>query len=379
MNVSLRICLVGYGGIGKVHAYGYRNLHLYYDLPRPQLVGVVARTESSRRQAIADHDFLWSHEDYQAAIIAEDVDIVDCCAPNHLHYPIAKLALDSRKTIYCEKPLALTLTEAAELAQQAQNSGVPHQIAFNYRFVPAVLTARELVRQGKLGKIVQFRGAYYHSGYWDRNRPLTWRMQKEFSGGGALYDLGSHIIDMIRFVTGDEYSSVSATLHTEIKTRPLPEGGVGEVDVDDVAILQVKTHSGALGTIEASRLATGTEDDLSFEIYGEKGALRFHLMEPNWLDWFDGAQPGAPLSQAKGFTRLAASSRYPKPAKFPAGRSPMGWLQTHVASQADFIQRCLGQEALGATFVDGLQVQRVLTAAQESDATRAWVAVDLLS
>lgn len=370
-----RVCLIGYGGIGKVHAYAYRNLHLYYNVSRPVLAGVVAKTESSRSQAVSDYDFLWAKADWQDAVTSDDVDIVDCCTPNYLHAPIAELAIKSGKAIYCEKPITVSVEEARKLTELLTEFNVPNQVAFNYRFVPAVLTARELVRSGKLGKIIHFRGAYYHSGYLDRRRAMSWRLQKKFAGGGALYDLGSHVIDLIRFVTGHDYNAVFALLHTEFTSRPFPDGSTGIVDVDDLAIVQVKTTQGAIGTIEASRLATGTEDDLSFEIYGDLGAVRFHLMNPNWLEYFDGGQERAPRTGAKGFTHLATSSRFPAPARFPSGRTPMGWLQTHIASQADFLLRFLGQESYGATFEDALHVQMVLEAAQVSHDAGKWVKV----
>lgn len=373
-----RVCLIGYGGIGKVHAYAYRNLHLYYNVPRPVLTGIVAKTESSRSQAMQDYDFAWAKADFAEAVNSPDVDIVDCCTPNYLHAPIIELAIKAGKAVYCEKPLAVSVSEAKRLHELAAAHSVPNQVAFNYRFLPAVLTAHDLVRKGKLGKIIHFRGAYYHSSYLDRRRAMSWRLQKQFAGGGALYDLGSHVIDLIRFIIGHDYESVSAILHTEITNRPFSDGSMGTVDVDDLAILQVRTTQGALGTIEASRLASGTEDDLSFEIYGEQGAVRFNLMNPNYLEYFDGNQSRAPRTGAKGFTHLATSSRFPAPARFPNGRSPMGWLQTHIASQADFLLRFLGQQSYGATFADALHVQKVLAAAQISHDAGTWVKLDTL-
>ncbi len=370
---QLRMCLVGYGGIGRVHSYGYHNLHLHHKLSPVQLVGVVSRSDKNRAEACRDFAFAWAETDFRTAVSRTDIDAVDCCTPNRLHAEVVEAAVTNGKAVYCEKPLTRTLDEAVQLARLVEEAGVPNQVAFNYRFLPAAITAHQLVRAGRLGKIVQFRAAYYHTGYWDPNRPFSWRMQKQHSGGGALYDLGSHIIDLVRFITNHDYSEVSSALHTEIKTRKLPGGTEAPVDVDDLAVLSVKTAQGAFGSIEASRLATGTEDDLTVEVYGELGSIRLSLMDPNYLQFFDAEQEPLGTAKAQGFAHLATGSRYPAPAQFPPGRSPVGWLQTHIASQADFVGRCAGKPAFGATFADGLHVQKLLHCAQLANDEKRWI------
>lgn len=372
------IALVGYGGIGKVHAFAYKALALFYrQLPlHPSLAWVAVRRMESGISAQKEIGFSNLSTDYTEAVSAADVDIVDCCTPNHLHAPVILAALAAGKHVYCEKPLALDVNEARTMLRAAEEAGVVHQVAFNYRFVPAVWRAKQLIAAGRLGEIYGFRFLYLHSGYTDKARPLSWRLQKASGGSGALGDLGSHVIDMSRYLLG-EYAAVSATLHTYIKTRPLPTAPhlSGAVDVDDIFLCQVQLAGGAVGTIEASRMATGSNDDLRFEIHGSLGALRFNLMDPNWLEFYDATKPGEPLGGERGFTRIETAGRYPEPSCFPSARAPVGWLRFHIASQYDLLCRVAGQEAHGATFVDALRVQEIMAAIEKSSQTGAWVTV----
>lgn len=369
--------LVGYGGIGKVHAFGYQNLHfLYSELPlqpRPRWVAV-GRPESCAR-AQAEGGFPRATTNYIEAVTDPDVDFVDCCTPNHLHAPVVMAALKAGKHVYCEKPLALNVADARAMLEAADQAQVYHQVAFNYRFIPAVMRARQLIAEGRIGDIYGFRFLYLHSSYIDKNRPLSWRLQKATGGSGALGDLGSHVLDMSRFLLGD-YAAVLATTHTYIRHRPLP-GAAGDeqglVDVDDMFLCQVRLANGALGTVEASRLATGSGDDLRFEIHGSRGALQFQLMEPNWLHFFDAGAPGDPIGGERGYTRIETACRYPAPAAFPAPRSTVGWLRFHMASQYDFLCRMAGKKAIGATFVDGLRVQEIIAAIELSSEQGRWV------
>lgn len=373
------VALVGYGGIGKVHTFGYQNLHFFYEkLPlRPVLNWVAVRRPETCAKALFEGGFSQATTDYAEAVTAANVDFVDCCTPNHLHAPVVMAALKAGKHVYCEKPLALNVAQARAMVKQAKRSGVHHQVAFNYRFVPAALRARQLIEEGRIGEIYGFRFLYLHSSYTDKNRPVSWRLQKATGGSGALGDLGSHAIDMSRFLLGD-YQAVLATTHTYIRQRPVP-GGSGKqatVDVDDMFLCQVRLAGGALGTVEASRVATGSNDDLRFEIHGSRGALRFHLMEPNWLDFYDAKASGNPIGGERGYTRIETAGRYPAPAVFPAPRAPVGWLRFHIASQYDFLCRLAGEEAQGATFVDGLRVQEIMAAIEQSSCSSKWVEVE---
>ena len=240
------------------------------------------------------------------------------------------------------------------------------------------MRAKQLRTRGPWGDL-HFRAQYLHSGYVDPKRPLSWRLQKATGGAGALFDLGSHVIDLMRFLVGD-YAAVMADIKTFITERPDPDrpDQKGRVDVDDYSLLQVRMTSGALGVIEASRVATGANDDLRFEIHGSKGALRFSLMEPNWLWFYDGTRSQEPLGGTSGFTRIETVQRYPKPAGFPGPKFAVGWTRYHCASQYDFLQSIWdpAHQPLGATFADGVRVQAVLEAVQQASERQTWVEVE---
>ncbi|HHY99422.1 MAG TPA: Gfo/Idh/MocA family oxidoreductase [Firmicutes bacterium] len=346
---------------------------------RVSVKAVCAASKESCLLAMAQSGVKDCITDYRELVKREDIDAIDCCTPNYLHFPVVLDALKSGKHVYCEKPLAMNVEEAHELVRPARESGLRNQVAFHYRFVPATMRAMGLIEEGALGQILHFRAQYLHSGYIDPNRPLSWRLTREKGGGGALFDLGSHVVDLMRFLLGD-YQDVMARLHTFIMERPDPKrpGAKGKVDVDDLVILQVKMADGSFGIIEASRVATGTNDDLRFEIHGTKGAVMFSLMEPNWLWFYDAAQPQEPLGGRSGFIRIETIQRYPKPATgFPGPKSSIGWTRYHLASQFDFLRSLSGEgyEPLGAAFEDGLRVQEVLEAAERSNKIGGWVNV----
>ncbi|CEK20643.1 predicted dehydrogenase [Chthonomonas calidirosea] len=385
--------IVGYGFIGKVHTHAYLSLPLFYD-PLPaklRLVGVCTATEESRKKAQEQAGFLFATGDYQALLERKDIQIINVCAPNDLHYPILRDALKAGKHIYCDKPLALTKEEAEEIAALARTVPTVQQMTFNYRFVPAILRARQLAESGFLGELFSFRAAYLHAGYIDPRRPYTWRMDRARSGGGAIVDLGAHIFDLVRFLVGPplsigragEFQRVSARLQTVITERlDVKSGQMRKVDVDDIALVQAQLAGGAYGSLEASRLATGAQDEIRLELHGSQGALRFNLMDPNWLDVYDATPPEEALGGRRGFQRIECVSRYPKPYAFGVTKNSVGWIQFHIHSLFDFISNVAQHEdgkapsPLSPTFEDGLAAQKLITACQNSDERGGiWVTV----
>ena len=371
--MQLGIGIVGYGFIGKVHTYAHRSLPLFYDPPpaKTHLIGVCTATEASGRQAQEQAGFEFATQDYQELLARDDIQVIHCCTPNDAHHALLLDALKAGKHVYCDKPLTRTLAEAEEVAALARKTGRVHRMTFNYRFVPALMRAKQLVDDGFLGEVYQFRAAYLHAGYVDPKRPLSWRLRMDRSGGGALMDLGAHVFDLVRFLLG-EFDEVRAHLETFIKERPDPKtGDMGIVDVDDVATVQVRMTSGAVGVIEASRLATGTQDDLRLEIHGSRGALAFNLMDPNWLSVYDNTLPEAPLGGMRGFQKIECVARYPKPYAFGATKNPIGWPQFHVHCLYDFVDSVARGELGGPSFEDGLAAQRLVDACQRSAASGA--------
>ena len=365
---ELGVGIVGYGFIGKVHTYAHRTLPLFYDpLPaKTRLIGVCTATEASGIKAKEQAGFEFATRDYHDLLARDDIQIIHCCTPNDAHHALLLDALSAGKHVYCDKPLTRTLAEAEEVAARARTTDRVHRMTFNYRFVPALMRAKELVDDGFLGRVYQFRAAYLHAGYVDPNRPLSWRLQMARSGGGAIMDLGAHVFDLVRFLLG-EFADVSARLETFLPNRLDPKtGGLGTVDVDDIAIVQARMASGAVGVIEASRLATGTQDDLRLEIHGSRGALSFSLMDPQWLSVYDNTPPEAPLGGTRGFQKIETVARYPKPYSFGATKNPIGWPQFHVHCLYDFIASVARGELGGPSFEDGLATQRLVDACQRS-------------
>ncbi|MFW6162576.1 MAG: Gfo/Idh/MocA family protein, partial [Planctomycetota bacterium] len=308
---ELGVGTIGYGFMGRMHSYAWRSLPFLYDPPpaRPRFVAVCTAHEETARRAAEQGGYERGVTDYRRVMDDPAVDVVHVCTPNASHRELCTAVLEAGKHVYCDKPLARTLPEAEAIVAAADaHPEVIHQVTFQNRFLPATLRARQLLDEGFCGPLFGFRASYLHAGYIDPQRPMSWRLDRAVAGGGALVDLGSHVIDLMRHLCG-EVVRVSARCKTFIAQRPTADGGTAPVEVDDVALLQVETAPGALGTIEASRLATGTNDDLTFAIHGAQGALRFDLMDPNWLHAYDHRAPGGAYGGRRGFKAIETVQR----------------------------------------------------------------------
>ena len=374
---KLGIAMIGYGGIGRVHGMAYRNIPFHYGLPADtiNLVGVATtRAESAQKAAAEIGCPVWT-ADYRKLLARDDVDVVDICVPNHVHEEIVLVAAQAGKHIYCEKPLSLTVAQGRRMVEAARQAGVKTQMTFNFRFFPAITRARQLVEEGFLGRVFSFRGRYYRSSYIDSNKPLSWRLQKEISGSGALFDLGSHVLDLLYYLLGD-FGSVQATLDTLIKERPIAAGSSekGPVDVDDIALMHLRMADDTLGLVEISRMGTGATNDLVIEIFGEKGALRFNSADPSWLEVYDARDPEKPLGGMRGFRKLEVVQRH-EGQKSPDWSMPPGFVRAHAECQYQFL-KAIAEDLLSApTLSDGLKVQEIMEAALRSSEEGRWVSV----
>ena len=370
--------MVGYGFIGKMHTYAYKSVPVFYDPPpaKVRLVGVCTSREETAQRAAEHGGFEFGTTDYQKLLERDDIHIINCCTPNDLHKDIIIGALKAGKHIYCDKPMTMNLAEAREVMDVAGESEMVHQMTFQYRFMPPMMRAKQLIDEGFLGEPMSFRVAYLHSGYIDPGRPMSWRLDKKHGGGGALFDLGSHVLDLTRFLLG-ECREVLATTETFVKQRPISKGSseLVDVEVDDVVLVQMKMENGALGTMEASRIATGTNDDLRVEIHGRDGAIKFDMLEPDWLYAYDNRLDDKPIGGRKGYTMIETVQRYPEPATFPGAKCTVGWVRFHIASMYDFLCNVAKGEASSPTLYDGFKVQEVMEAALESAEKGGWVAV----
>jgi len=377
---EIKVGIVGFGFMGRAHTYGYKTLPLYYrDLPfKITLRAVADPVPGVAARAAEELGFTYATQNPGDVFADPEIDIVDICTPNIYHKEGIIRALAAGKHVYCDKPLGMNPEEAREMAVQAARARGVSQMTLQYRFVPAIRRARQLIESGFLGRPVQFRAAYLHSGYIDPQRPFSWRLDRARSGGGAVMDLGVHAIDLVRLLLG-EFRTVSCLQRTFIRQRPRPEGDAqATVDVDDVTLAQAELANGAVGTLEFSRLATGAEDELRLELYGEKGGLRFSLMEPDWLYAYDARGSDQPLGGSRGWQQLAVLGRYPEKGALPGAKCTQGWTRFHIASAYDLLSNVVRGElgSYSPSFGDGLAAQAVVAALQRSaDAQGAWTEV----
>lgn len=358
----LGIGIVGFGFIGRIHALAFTSLPFYYgELPfLPEIRGICTSREETAQKVQEETGVPFVTHRFEELIHREDIDAVVVATPNALHLPVVAEAARAKKAVYCDKPLARDLKEAKSIQEMVIASGIPFGMAFQNRFVPAILRARELIRDGFLGEVVRVRAQYLHSGYNDPLRPMSWRLDRELSGGGALADLGSHLIDLIHYLLGP-FTVEGARGKTFIRKRPKDalRKEYADVCVDDWAEVFGVLASGAPVTIEASRFATGSCDELRLEIEGMHGAIRYNSMQPNFLAVYDARRPQGPYGGERGFQLIESVHQYPYPNKIP-GKFAIGWVRAHIACAHDFLLRLAGKPTLGATVEDGVAVQEVL-------------------
>ena len=373
--------------MGAAHSVGWRQAQHVFDLPTPvEMAVVVGRNED----AVAAHARKWGWQehatDWRDVVARDDIDIVDIVTPGDSHAEIAVAALEAGKHVLVEKPLANTVAEAeamTDAADRAASHGVRSMVGFTYRRVPAATLLRDLIAEGKVGRVQQVRAAYRQDWLVDPEAPLTWRLQKERAGSGTLGDIGAHAIDLVQFATGQDVRRVSGTIETLVPERPLLGEGIGlsgtasaergAVTVDDVALFTGRLADGALASFEATRFATGRKNALQIEVSGDRGALVWDLEDLNSLQFYDRTLPG-PL---QGFTRiLVTEPEHPYVgAWWPAGHM-LGYEHAFTHQAVDFVAAIASGTDPAPSFADGLQVQRVLDAVERSSERESiWVSV----
>jgi len=385
--MTLRVAMVGYGFMGAAHSVGWRQAPRVFDLPEPVETAVLVGRNADAVETAARH-WGWAEAatDWREVIARDDIDVVDVVTPGDSHAEIAIAALDAGKHVLCEKPLANSVEEAeamAAAAERARARGVRAMVGFTYRRVPAVTLLRDLVAEGRIGRVQQVRAAYRQDWLVDPSVPLGWRLQREHAGSGALGDIGAHIVDMTQFVTGQTVRAVAGSIETIVRERPVvgervgftgtATGETGPVTVDDLAIFTGRLDGGALVSFEATRFATGRKNALTIEVSGDRGALAFDLERLNELRFYDRAAPG-PL---QGFTTiLVTEAEHPYVAAWwPAGHM-LGYEHGFTHQVVDLVQAIHDGTDPHPTFAEGLSVQRVLAAVEASAAERsAWTEV----
>ncbi|WP_354242431.1 Gfo/Idh/MocA family oxidoreductase [Arthrobacter sp. UYEF20] len=362
--------MIGYAFMGKAHSNAWRNVSSYFDVPAFDQRVLVGRDPAGVAAAAERYGWAESSTDWRAMIARDDIHIVDICAPGWMHAEIAIAALAAGKHVLVEKPLANTLAEAeamAAAARTARAGGVQSMIGFNYRRVPALALARELIAEGRLGSIRHVRAAYLQDWLVDPESPMTWRLRRETAGSGALGDIASHAIDQVLFLLGGQVTEVSGRTHTFATHRP-GANGPEEVTVDDAAWATLTLASGAIASVEVSRVATGQKNSLKLEIYGEKGAILFDLERLNELGFLDATLP----VREQGFRQILVNEpEHPYlEAWWPQGHV-IGWEHTFTHEIRDFLAAIGNGTEPSPSFEDGLTVQRILAAVEESAAAKS--------
>jgi predicted dehydrogenase len=375
----LGIGMVGYAFMGRAHSQAWRNVASFFELPlSPRMAAICGRDQAAVAAAATRLGWPAWETDWKRLVQRDDVDLVDVCTPGSSHAEISIAALEAGRHVLCEKPLANTVDEAramAAAAERAATGGVRAMVGFNFRRVPAVALARQLVAAGRLGPIRHVRAAYLASHALDPELPLAWRHQASEAGSGALGDLGAHAVDLAQHLAGDRIAGVSALTETFVRERPLPGGGGarGPVTVDDAALFIARFGGGALGSFEATRLAAGHTEGLAVELNGELGSVVWELGALNELRLFDATEEPA----TQGFRKIQVTrAEHPYAgAWWPDGHT-IGYEHTFTHEVRDLIQAIADGRDPEPTFADGLQVQEVLDAVQRSAASGAgWTEV----
>ncbi len=380
MADTIKVGLIGYKFMGKSHSNAYRQVAAFYDVPlRPEMTVLCGREEAAVSAAAAQMGWKEYSTDWRKVVERQDIGLIDISTPGDTHYDIAMAAAEAGKNILCEKPLANSLDQARQMQEAVERAGVVAMVNFNYRRVPAVQLAKQLIDSGRIGEIRHWRAVYLQDWIVDPEFPLVWRLQKDLAGSGALGDIGAHIADLARFLVG-EIEEVNGLLTTFVKERPLPAATTGlsasasaergQVTVDDASLFLVRFANGAVGSFEATRFAPGRRNHNSFEINGSRGSLVFDLERMNELQYFSLDDP----ADTQGFrTILVTEPVHPyMSAWWPAGHI-IGWEHTFTHSVLDLLNGIVAKQAPAPTFADGVRVQAILDAVERSSEGGGWV------
>lgn len=361
----LRIGLIGFGSMGRTHTWAVRNLPFFFgELPfRAVTEGVCTTSPEKSRRVAEEFGIPIATADEDVLIGNPDIDVIDVCTPNNCHFRTVKKALAAGKHVLCEKPLCLTREEADELAALEAAYGRTCGMVFNNRWLAPVMRAKQLLDEGRLGDLVSYHAVYRHNSCLDPARRAGWKQDRDVCGGGTLFDLGSHVIDLMSWLCG---RMVRVAGHAQIvcPTHLDHNGNEWRTNADEAFYMNAETADGVFGTMEFSKVTVGANDDLSFEIFGRSGALKFSLMEPDWLYFYDATLPDAPLGGSKGYTRIECVGRYPNMI-FPSPKAPAGWLYGHLYSMYAFLSAVAENRPFSPSLSDGAEVQRVISAVSE--------------
>ena len=387
---KLNVGLIGAGFMGKAHSLAYVAMPMFF-WPAPAIPvrkTIVDVSDSIAAEAAQRFGFEKSTSDWRSVVEDPEIDIIDIATPNHLHAEIAIAAAAAGKHIISEKPLARNGDEAKTMYDAVKNAGIVHMVAFNYRRTPAVALAKKYIDEGAIGDILNFRGTYLQDWSADPDGPLSWRFQKSIAGSGSLGDIGTHVVDMARFLCG-EITQVNTQLKTWVKTRPLQAGGVdklgastkdstaprGEVDVDDEVLSLLEFQNGAIGSLEATRNAHGRNNFLTFEIHGTLGSIYFNYERRDELQ----VAFASDQADRKGFRTVYTGPAHPYgEGLWPIPALGIGYGETKIIETYDFVKAIMEGGEVSPNFKDGYQINLLADAMAASSQSRSWTSVQLV-
>jgi predicted dehydrogenase len=385
MTKVMNVAMIGGGFMGKAHAMAYASMPMFF-WPAPAIPHrkvVVDVTDAMAETARDRYGFEEASSDWRAVVARPDIDVIDICTPNNVHAEIAIAAAQAGKHIICEKPLARTVEEARAMAAAVKKAGVTHMVAFNYRRTPAVALAKKYIEDGRIGKILNFRGTYLQDWSADPDGPLSWRFQKKIAGSGTVGDIATHVVDLAHYLVGP-IETVNAITTTYNKTRPLQQGGVdklgaaekasgdverGEVDVDDEVISMLRFENGAIGSLEATRNAYGRNNFITLEIHGTKGSIHFNYERRDELQVMFADDP----ADSRGFRTVYTGPAHPYGhGLWPIPALGIGYSETKIVECFDFFTAIRTGKQPSPNFDDGLLTELVADALIRSGETGAW-------
>lgn len=373
MSKEINVGIVGTKFMGRAHSNAFIDVAYFFDVPlRPVLRAACGRNVSDLDKFAQQFGWQTTEISWQRLVDRDDIDLVDICTSNATHMPIAVAAARAGKHILCEKPIAMNADEARRMLEAAREANVRHMVAFNYRRVPAIILAKQLIGEGKIGAIRHFNAVYYQDWLVDPNFAMVWRHDAKEAGTGAHGDMNAHTVDLARYLAG-EIEAVCGAREIFIKERPLSDGsGTGTVTADDAMYFLARFQNGALGSFMATRFATGRKNYLRLEIFGSEGSLVFNLERLNALEFYSRQDE----AKAQGFRDIMVTeSAHPFiNAWWPPGHI-IGWEHTFIHEVRDLLVAIDQGQDVYPDFYDGLRCQHVLDAVLKSAMEGSWVQV----
>jgi predicted dehydrogenase len=381
---TLNIGMIGYAFMGRAHSNAWRQVGRFFDLPVDvHLHTICGRTTSAVEKAAARLGWENVSNDWRAVVADPGIDVVDITTPNDSHAEIAVAAAAAGKAVICEKPLGMDVAECEQMVAAVKVAKVVNMVCHNYRRIPAIALARQMIENGDLGeRIYHYRARYAQDWIIDPDFPLVWRLQSKIAGSGSHGDIDAHIIDLGRYMVG-EIKEVCGLMETFIKRRPLVDGSgksktaggarkLGKVTVDDTVSWIGRFKNGAIANLEATRFAYGRKNHITLEVNGSGGSLVFDFEDMNRLKYFSASDP----AEKQGFRDiLVTETVHPFSGKWWPPGHILGYEHTFVNTFADFVRAVTSGESVQPTFDDGLANEKVLAAVEESAKTRQWVTV----